>query len=94
LSIGYQAAQCVHAARLFQDEFPEIEGAWFKKSNYIVLLTIANEESLSALINEAKEKQIRLSIFKEPDLNNEITAVTLEPGIRSKKLCRNLKLMG
>ena len=77
-----------------RSEHPDSESQWFKKSNYLVLLTIANEKSLSELILKASNKKIKYSIFREPDLNNEITSIALEPGQKSKRLCSNLKLLG
>ncbi len=61
-------------------------------SNYIAILNIENEEKLIKLIGWAQIKNIKFSIFRESDLDNQITAVTLEPGELSKKLCSNLKL--
>jgi len=40
----------------------------------------------------AKEKEIKFSIFREPDFDDEITAIALEPGRKSKKLCSKLNL--
>jgi hypothetical protein len=38
------------------------------------------------------EQGIRFSVFKEPDIDNQITAIALEPGSKSKKICSNLSL--
>jgi len=94
MSVGLQAAQSCHALRQYVSEHPESELQWFKKSNYLVLLNVANEKSLSELILKASDKNIKYSIFREPDMNNEITSVAFEPGQKSKKLCSNLRLLG
>jgi hypothetical protein len=31
-------------------------------------------------------------VFREPDINNEITAIAVEPSEKSRKLCSNLPL--
>lgn len=36
--------------------------------------------------------EIKLSVFREPDIDNQITAIALEPGTQTKKLCSNIKL--
>ena len=51
-----------------------------------------NEQELMNLINRASEKGIKYSVFREPDIDNQITAIALEPGLDSKKLCSNLRL--
>lgn len=83
---------CCHALRQFAEEHPNLDQKWFKKSNYLVLLTVANEKSLYDLILKAKNK-INLAIFREPDIENEIASVAFEPGLESKKLCKKLQLL-
>ena len=61
-------------------------------SNYIAILNVANEYELNNLIERAINSGIKFSVFKEPDIGNQITAITFEPGLKSKKLCANLKL--
>jgi len=38
-------------------------------------------------------KNITISVFREPDINNEITAIALEPCDDSTRLTSGLKLM-
>jgi len=92
LSPGQQAVQSMHALRQFTADHPEIDKSWFEKSNYLGLLSVNDEESLFKLIERAEKNNIRFSIFKEPDIGDKITAIALEPGPLSKKLCSNLRL--
>jgi hypothetical protein len=92
LSPGYQAVQSMHALRQFTEEHPEIDQEWFKKSNYLGLLSVEDELALCKLIDKAVALGIKFSIFREPDIDNQITAIALEPGSKSKKLCQNIKL--
>lgn len=73
-------------------EHPDIDKEWFEKSNYLGLLSVANEQELIALIEQAVAHGIAFSIFREPDIDNQITAIALEPGRKSKKLCSKLSL--
>ena len=92
LSPGYQGVQSMHAAIQFGFEHPEVSREWFHKSNYLGFLSVANEEELERLIERARVHDIKFSIFREPDIGDRITAIAIEPGLKSKKLCSNLKL--
>jgi len=54
---------------------------------------VKNEEELKSLIDKAKTQDIQVSVFREPDINNEITAIAIEPTIDSVKLTSTLNLM-
>ena len=84
--------QSIHAAIQFKFEHPEISINWFENSNYLGLLSVENEGELIALTEQAKELGISYSIFREPDIDNQITAIALAPGPKSKKLCSRLPL--
>lgn len=92
LEKGYQCVQSMHAAIQFVMQHSDVAKHWFDKSNYLGWLSVANEQELIALIEKAKENDIRFSIFREPDIGDEITAIALEAGCKSKKLCSGLKL--
>jgi len=92
LDPGYQAVQSLHAGIQFAMEHTEIHREWFENSNYLGLLSVANEIELNNLIENAREQNINVSIFREPDIGDQITAIALAPGARTKKLCSRLKL--
>lgn len=92
LDPGYQAVQSIHAAIQFKFEHPEISQSWFEQSNYLGLLSVANENELLDLIKQAKDNNVAHSIFREPDIDNQITAIALAPGSITKKLCSRLPL--
>jgi len=85
-------AQTCHALSEFEHHFGKQYKEWYNDSNYIVCLEIENEEKLNALLNKAKELDIKVAPFYEPDLDNQLTAVTFEPGDSSKRLLRKLPL--
>ena len=82
----------MHALRQFTAEHPDLDKIWFEQSNYLGLLSVPDEKELNALIERATAHDIRLSIFREPDIDNEITAIALAPGPKSKKLCSGFPL--
>ncbi len=92
LEPGYQAVQSMHALRQFTAEHPEIDKAWFEQSNYLGLLSVQNEQELMQLLERAAEQGISASAFREPDIDNQMTAIALSPGPKSKKLCSRLPL--
>lgn len=89
---GRQAAQLVHGAYIFQKEYPNIQDVWYNISNYVALLSCENEQALKDLIAKAKEKDINCSVFTEPDLNDSITSIVLEPCEEASKMCSSLQL--
>lgn len=62
---------------------------------HLVLCSVPNEQELNELTYKLQNKKIGFSIFTEPDLNNQITAIATEPltGNRRNPL-RNLPLIG
>lgn len=73
-------------------DYPEQDLRWFNESNYIALLSVPSENDLIHLFKKASSLGVCCSLFREPDIDNEITAIVLEPGKKSKKLCRGLPL--
>ncbi len=93
LPLGYQAVQSGHAAIQFQHEHRRIAKRWYNKSNYLIFLYVNNVTELTLLAERSKSENIRVSVFREPDLNNEITAIALEPSTLSDKITSKLKLL-
>jgi hypothetical protein len=65
---------------------------WYNASNYLALLAARDENELVEIAYRAAEQGVRFAIFKEPDIGNKITAIALEPGNKSKKICQKLPL--
>ncbi len=94
LSIGTQATQAAHAAIDFQHQHPVEAKEWQTKSNYLVLATVADESELIRLITKAILTGIKHTVFREPDINNEITAIAFEPSDASRRLTSSCPLLG
>ena len=92
LNPGYQAVQSLHALQEFSVQHPEVTKEWYAKSNYLGLLSVKSEPDLLLLAQKAEAKGIRVSLFREPDIGNAVTAIALEPAPASKKLCARLPL--
>jgi hypothetical protein len=67
---------------------------WQTSSNYLALLTVADEYELDKLIYKAEMLGIKYTVFREPDLGNEMTAVAFEPSDKSRKLTSACPLLG
>ena len=89
---GYQAVQSCHVMRQFTADHPDRDGEWFTSSNYLALLSVADEAELMRLIVAAKDHGIRWSAFREPDVGGQITAIALEPHAKTAELCKGLPL--
>ncbi len=92
ISPGYQAVQSTHAALDFIMQHGEVGTKWHAESNFLCLLSLADERELLELAFKAEQQNIRFTIFREPDVGDQATAIALEPGRASAKLCRNLDL--
>ena len=93
LSPAQQAVQSAHAAIDFCFEHPSRAGPWQKESNYLVLLSLNNEEQLKLLIRNCERLDLRHTVFREPDIGNLITAVAIEPSEKTQKLVSRIPLM-
>ena len=82
----------MHALREFINDYPEIDKEWYESSNYLCLLSVDNENELLLLITKLSKANIRFSLFREPDIGNQITAIAVEPGKHSKRICSSLSL--
>lgn len=87
---GQQAVQAAHAMREFVREHPLEDRIWYEKSNTLALLAVKDEKALHALLSAARDRRISCSAFREPDREDELTAVAIGP--QGKGLCRRLPL--
>lgn len=94
LSPGQQIAQAVHAAFDFTSKHPELTLTWNRDSNYLVVCQVPDEAALVALTDRAKHAGLRCHLVAEPDYDGEVTALVIEPGERTSKLCASLPLAG
>lgn len=78
----------------FAQQHPLESLTWHHTSQYLVIVSVPNEATLTALADRATERGISHTMFREPDYANQVTAVAFEPGARARRLCANLPLAG
>lgn len=93
MSNGYKAVQSTHAAINFIFEHYGRASPWFKESNTLVQLEARDEQHLKKLIRECQKKGIVHTVFREPDIGNQITALALEPSPTTRKVVAHLPLL-
>ncbi len=76
----------------FQHQHPDIAKDWHDFDNRLVFLSVRNESELLKLKELAQALNIPFSLFLEPDLGNQYTALALSPTVDSKALTKNLPL--
>lgn len=86
LSTGLKCAQAVHAFRSFCGEYPFVEAEWHKDNNIVVL----QHDDVVSEAERLEAKGYQLSRFYEPDLDNELTAICVEP--RAQRVLASLRL--
>ncbi len=93
LPAGLQLAQSVHAAFQFFDEHPSQARSWLRRSNFLVVVSVPNEEALLDLATEASfGRNLCTTKVNEPDLGDEFTAIALQPGPEAAALCASFPL--
>ena len=90
---GAQAVQSAHSAIQFIFEHPEIAKEWYEISKYLVFLSVKNQKELLDLVETFDQKGIIMSKYYEPDLANELTAITIQPSTRARRLVSSLPLL-
>ena len=87
---GSQIAQSGHAIAQFLFEHPEKSKEW--NNNYLICLSTENEQSLEKLVLKLNTFDIPISMFYEPDLNNQLTSIAFQHDIHSRKYTTSLSL--
>lgn len=76
MSQGQKAVQSGHAiAQYLIDHNPHLSGLWTNGS--IINLELGSEKSLKKWINKLELLNLKYSLFREPDMNNEITSIAI-----------------
>ncbi len=92
LSPGLQAVQSAHSAIDFLFKHPELAKEWHTVSNYLIFVSAKDEKELEFLSEKCKLKKVIHTVFRESDLENQITAICLEPSEQTQKLISSFPL--
>lgn len=93
LTPGLQVAQSVHAMAQFWDEHPSFARSWLHRSNFLVVVSVPDEEALLELAAQASwGKGLCITKVNEPDLGDEFTAIAIQPGEEAAVLCAEFPL--
>ena len=93
MSNGYKAVQSTHAAINFIFEHHGRASPWFRNSNTLIQLEAKDENHLKRLIRECQKKGICHTVFREPDIGNQITGLAMEPSPTTRKVVAHLPLL-
>ena len=78
--------------RLFLEEHPELDRMWYQNSRYLACLAAPNEDELVKLAMRCEDRELAYSIFREPDFDNAITAIAIEPTREGRRVTSNYPL--
>jgi len=89
---GQQLVQAAHALRQFVAEHKPEDEAWYAGFNTMAVVTVTSDSELLELQRRAWDLDVKTSLFCEPDLGNQATAMALEPCANATRICRGLPL--
>ena len=92
LYAGYQLVQTAHSVAEFAHQFPTEFQEWKTKSNYLVSLSVDNEERLQRLFYKLQDNGANVVAFTEPDIDNQLTSICYYGTPELRKLTQNLDL--
>ena len=84
----------MHAAMEFANAEPAACQKWYKNSNSVIVLAAEDDRKLFELSRRLRKKGLNTVEFYEPDIGYELTAIAIEPGPLTKRLCSGLRLAG
>lgn len=89
---GLQSAQVAHAAFEFAYEHRPLAHSWQKESNFLIILSTQDELELTELGHSAEELNLPVSWFREPDIEDQLTAIAIAPSPDTVELTAHLPL--
>ena len=92
LDAGYQLVQTGHSIAEFAHQFPNQFQDWKRDSNYLISLSVDNEEKLQRLFYKLQDNGADVVAFTEPDINDQLTAICYYGTPELRKLTEKLDL--
>lgn len=75
LKNGQQLVQSAHSLAEFAQQFPDKFAEWKQQSNYLISLSVDNEEKLQRLFYKLQDNGADVVAFTEPDINDQLTSI-------------------
>lgn len=92
LSLGLRTAQLCHAFREYVEQYPEMERLWYTTSNTVVVIdSFHHEQALAAFADKLRSRGVSVAEFREPDLDNALTALAVGP--EGSSMCKHFRLL-
>lgn len=85
--MGHQLAQSCHGVSQFMLEQPEKAKDW--NNGYLIVLST---DRIHELVDKLLDMEIEVSLFREPDMNDELTSLCFLETSETVKLTRKLPL--
>jgi hypothetical protein len=76
----------------FGIQYPREYQLWHSTSNYLTCLSVKDEQSLQALAHKLTAQDVKHITFRESDLEDQITAIAIEPSDAARRLCSSFPL--
>lgn len=73
-------------------QYPNEASEWHQLSNYLIFLSVSNENELSELSEKLKSMRINVTEFREPDLGNQLTAIAFLSTDETRRVTSSLPL--
>ena len=86
-------SQVAHALTEYSFKYPRDFKEWHDNSNTLVVCQVPDMNALLDLVERAAFEHVPRALFLEPDLDDTLTAVAFEPGVRSEKFLKKLDLL-
>ena len=89
---SHQLVQSGHALGRFAFHYPNHFNDWIQDSEYLVSLSIDNEEKLQRLFYKLQDNGADVVAFTESDINDQLTAICYYGTPEMKKITNKLDL--
>lgn len=92
LKSGTQLCQSIHAVARFAHHYPDQFKNWIEDSEYLVSLSVDNEEKLQRLYYKLVDNDAHVVAFTEPDIHNQLTSICYYGTQEMRKITDKLDL--
>jgi hypothetical protein len=82
----------LHSSSRFAYHYPELHREWIEQSEYVVSLSVDNEEQLLNLYDNLKSNGASIVAFHEPYFENQLTSICYYGTPELRKLTQKLDL--